>query len=90
MSDLSLSSLQLILKEFSERYRQFSSDDIFTLWFLRAYVTSSEQQAAEAVVGGAGARATTQFLSMMPLKPFSLFKLSIAINLVQRAKVGMI
>ena len=54
MSDLSLSSLQLILKEFSERYRQFSSDDIFTLWFLRAYVTSSEQQAAEAVVGGAG------------------------------------
>jgi hypothetical protein len=53
MSDL-YKRLHSTLKEYSDRHRQLSQADVFTLWFLRAYVTTSEQQAASAVVGGKG------------------------------------
>jgi hypothetical protein len=39
MFDISLRGLRSTLAELSDRYRHLSQNDIFTLWFLRAYVT---------------------------------------------------
>src|SRR5262245_60962695 len=61
MSDL-YQSLRLTLKEYSDRYPQLSQADVFALWFLRAYVTTSEQQAASAVVGGKGDKSNDAIL----------------------------
>jgi hypothetical protein len=37
-----------------ERFPRLPDDDLFVLWFLRAFVTDSEEQAAKALVGGSG------------------------------------
>ncbi len=50
----SLRRLHQILTELADRYRQLSQDELFTLWFLRAYVTPSEERACGALVGGKG------------------------------------
>lgn len=51
-TDLLFSNLKQQLKEYGETYHQFQEEDLFTLWFLRAYVTENEQKAAAAVVNG--------------------------------------
>lgn len=43
-------SLKQLIKEYSETYHNFKDEDLFTLWFLRAYVIENEQEAAKAVV----------------------------------------
>jgi len=50
--DLTLSDLKQALNELGERFPNFKDDDLFVLWFLRAYVTDSESQAAKAISGG--------------------------------------
>jgi hypothetical protein len=60
-SDL-LSNLRTTIGELSDRYSHLSSDDVFSLWFLRAFVTSSEQQASSAVVGGSGDKSNDAIL----------------------------
>jgi hypothetical protein len=45
--------LKASLNDISERFPKLSKDDLFVLWFARAYITESEAKAAEAVSGGA-------------------------------------
>jgi hypothetical protein len=40
------------LGEYSDRYPKLGDDELFVLWFLRAFVTESEDEAAEALCGG--------------------------------------
>ena len=40
------------IEDIGTRFPNLSDDDRFVLWFLRAYVTESEERAAEAVAGG--------------------------------------
>lgn len=44
--------LQQQIKEYGKTYHTFKEEDLFTLWFLRAYVVENEQEAAKAVVNG--------------------------------------
>src|SRR4051812_38643346 len=44
--------LKAAVIELGEQYPRFADDDLFVLWFLRAYVTESLDRAAEAIVGG--------------------------------------
>ncbi len=37
-----------------ERYPKLAEDDLFVLWFLRAFVTDDESQAVQALTGGSG------------------------------------
>jgi AIPR protein len=50
---LTIDDLKAAIRELGERFARFEDDDLFVLWFLRAYVTESEERAAEAIVGGA-------------------------------------
>jgi hypothetical protein len=51
-SSLTIENLKLAIRELGERFLRVGDDDLFVLWFLRAYVTESEDRAAEAIVGG--------------------------------------
>jgi hypothetical protein len=42
------------LADLRERYPKLADDDLFVLWFLRAFVTEDEQQAVDALTGGKG------------------------------------
>jgi AIPR protein len=42
------------LSEFRERFPKLADDDLFVLWFLRAFVTDDETAAAKALCGGPG------------------------------------
>lgn len=55
MSDppLSIDDLNSTLDEIGERYSKLKIDDLFVLWFLRAFITENEETAAKAVSGGA-------------------------------------
>jgi hypothetical protein len=50
-SVLTFDDLKQALVDLRERYGKFGDDDLFVLWFLRAYVTDSEERAAEAITG---------------------------------------
>ena len=43
-------NLKQQIKEYGETYPHFQDEDLFTLWFMRAYVTESEQEAGSAIV----------------------------------------
>ncbi|MBW3539173.1 MAG: AIPR family protein [Planctomycetes bacterium] len=49
-----IDDLKQELKQLGERYPKFGTDDLFILWFLRAYVTDREEQAAESITGVSG------------------------------------
>lgn len=51
-SSLTADDLKAAIVELGEQFPQFDDDDLFVLWFLRAYVTESLDSAAEAIVGG--------------------------------------
>lgn len=42
------------LEHFRERHPRLQDDELFILWFLRAYVTEDEALAARSLTGGAG------------------------------------
>ncbi len=52
--DLSEHDLRRELGELRDRYPKLADDDLFILWFLRAFVTESESEAAAALCGGPG------------------------------------
>lgn len=52
ISELTIKDLHIALQELGERYSHFDDDDLFVLWFLRAYVTESDDRAAESITGG--------------------------------------
>jgi len=49
---LSEKDLQRELGEYRDRYPKLGDDELFVLWFLRAFVTESESDAAAALCGG--------------------------------------
>ena len=49
---VTLKELQRELAEFSERFPKLQDDELFVLWFLRAFVTDDERDAAGALCGG--------------------------------------
>ncbi len=48
-----IDDLNSALNDIGERFTKLPIDDLFVLWFLRAFITESEATAAEAVSGGA-------------------------------------
>src|SRR5436309_13623084 len=48
------SILRRELDHLSERHPKLQRDELFILWFLRAYVTEDEELAARSLTGGAG------------------------------------
>jgi hypothetical protein len=42
------------IADLRERYPKLADDDLFVLWFLHAFVTDDEDQAAKALTGGSG------------------------------------
>jgi AIPR protein len=42
------------IADLRERYPKLAEDDLFVLWFLRAFVTDDERQAVQALTGGSG------------------------------------
>ncbi|MCH7811718.1 MAG: hypothetical protein IH958_03720, partial [Chloroflexi bacterium] len=49
---LSRDDLHRELTEYRERYPKLADDELFVLWFLRAYVAESDAEAAAALCGG--------------------------------------
>src|SRR5438046_8969866 len=49
---LSEKDLHRELGEYRDRYPKLGDDELFVLWFLRAFVTESESDAAAALCGG--------------------------------------
>jgi hypothetical protein len=49
---LTYGDLNAQLKDLGTRFHQLSEDEKFIVWFLRAYLTDSEQQAVDALSGG--------------------------------------
>jgi hypothetical protein len=51
---LTLADLKKELDELRGNYHDFKDDDLFTLWFLKAYVTGDEPLAAKSICGNGG------------------------------------
>lgn len=51
-TELTFKDLQVEIKELSVRFNSFKEDDLFVLWFLRAYIAETEEIAAESISGG--------------------------------------
>lgn len=51
---LTVGDLQREMAELGDRYPRLADDELFVLWFLRAFVTADEKAAASALCGGAG------------------------------------
>lgn len=49
---LSFRDFHDVVEELRSRFPNLSMDDRFVLWFLRAYITDKEEEAAKSVVGG--------------------------------------
>ncbi|MBC8357309.1 MAG: AIPR family protein [Planctomycetes bacterium] len=52
--NLGIIDLKSALDDIKERFPRLQDDDLFVLWFLRAFITDKEEFAAEAIVDGAG------------------------------------
>jgi hypothetical protein len=50
---LGFSDLRAQVEELAQREPKLNADDLFVLWFLKAYITGSDEQARRAVAGGA-------------------------------------
>src|SRR5438093_12380779 len=49
--DITFDDLKREIHELKERFPNFVDEELFVLWFLRAYVTEREETAAESLVG---------------------------------------
>jgi hypothetical protein len=50
-TQLTFDDLKLALEEIRGRYPKFTDDELFVVWFLRAYVTGNDDHAANSVIG---------------------------------------
>ena len=50
---MTLKHLEQEVKDFRDRFRHLADDQLFVVWFLRAFVTENENQAVDALCGGA-------------------------------------
>lgn len=53
-SALTEQDLRHELAEWRDRYPRLKDDELFLVWFMRAFVTEDEKEAAESLTGGAG------------------------------------
>jgi len=53
-AQLSETHLKRELEDFRDRFPRLTDDELFMLWFLRAFVTESEKEAADALTGCSG------------------------------------
>jgi hypothetical protein len=53
MDDTSLVNLNKLIFEIQDRYPKISDDNAFVAWFLHAFITNKEEDAVEALKGGA-------------------------------------
>jgi hypothetical protein len=51
-AELTFKDLQSEIREIGQRFNGFKDDDLFVLWFLRAYITETEDDAANSITGG--------------------------------------
>jgi hypothetical protein len=51
---LELNDLKAQVEELAQRETNLKDDDLFVLWFIRAYVTGNDEQSRKAIAGGAG------------------------------------
>ncbi|MBN1361831.1 MAG: AIPR family protein [Sedimentisphaerales bacterium] len=65
---LTIKDLQDALADLHDRFPALSDDDLFTLWFLRAYITESESEAAGAVTGTSGDKGVDGILIDNPVR----------------------
>ena len=49
---LTLKQLEQEVKDFRDRFPRLADDQLFVVWFLRAFVTESETAAADSLCGG--------------------------------------
>src|SRR5438477_13219738 len=49
---LTLKHLEQEVKDFRDRFPKLADDQLFVVWFLRAFVTESETDSADALCGG--------------------------------------
>jgi hypothetical protein len=54
MPAATLKDLDRELEDLGDRYPKLGRDELFVLWFLRAYVTEDEDEAVNALTGGSG------------------------------------
>lgn len=52
--ELTENDLRRELADFRERFPKLNDNELFVLWFLRAFVTQDEEEAASALTGGSG------------------------------------
>jgi len=50
---LTIDDFHAVVADIRTRFPHLAADDLFVLWFLRAYVTERESKASEAILGGA-------------------------------------
>ena len=48
-AELTFKDLQAEIREIGLRFNRFKDDDLFVLWFLRAYITETEEEAANSI-----------------------------------------
>src|SRR5258708_25378676 len=51
---LTLKHLEQEVKDFRDRFPRLADDQLFVVWFLRAFVTEIETDAADSLCGGSG------------------------------------
>lgn len=51
------------LVELQERFPKLSDDELFVLWFVRAFLTEHEEEAASSLTGGSGDKGADAVLS---------------------------
>lgn len=54
MQDVTIKDLHLQLDDLGDRYPKLKRDELFVLWFLRAYVTEDDDDSVRALTGGGG------------------------------------
>jgi hypothetical protein len=51
---LKLKDLEQEVKDFRERFHSLADDQLFVVWFLRAFVTENENEAVDSLCGTSG------------------------------------
>ena len=51
---LTFSDLNAQVDELAQREPKLKNDDLFVLWFIKAYISANDEQARKAIAGGAG------------------------------------
>ena len=52
MSQVTEKDLKAEVEDVRERYRNLKNDDLFVAWFMKCFVTDTEEEAVASLVGG--------------------------------------